>query len=177
MKENSSSSIGLDNCSIWLTPDVLTSCSSLPQGGMKLILRDTPVNSWKRTCALPPQSPMESGYAEVGVRLVPPPPPSLCKVVIQQSGSSYPPSRLKHASSGVSLMHNASFMTSSMVLLARWMTFVSFQRIQCSSLHKCSATADLWWVVCCLGGQGAHPRHPSWGCSMCHPHTTSKAGA
>ena len=54
-----------------LTPDVSTSCSSPPQGGMKLILRDTPVNSWKRTCTLPPQSPMGSGYAEVGVCLVP----------------------------------------------------------------------------------------------------------
>ena len=128
-----------------LTPDVSTSCTSPPQGGMKLILRDTPVNSWKRTCALAPQSPLGSGYAEVGVRLVPPPPPSLRKVVIQQSGSSYPLSRLKCASSGVSLMHNASFMTSFMVLLARWMTFVSFQRIRCSSPQKCSAiyTADL----------------------------------
>ena len=42
-----------------------------------------------------------------------PTPPNLRKVVIQQSGSSYP---LKRASSGVSLMHNASFMTMELVM-------------------------------------------------------------
>ena len=41
----------------------------------------------KQTCALAPHSPLGSGYAEVGVRLVAIPSPSLRKVVIQQSSS------------------------------------------------------------------------------------------
>ena len=46
------------------------------------------------------------------------PPFSFLYVAIQQSGSSYPLSLLKRASSGVVRMLNASFMTSSMVRLA-----------------------------------------------------------
>ena len=57
------------------------------------------------------------------------PPFSFLNVAIQQLGSSYPLSLLKRASSGVVRMLSASFMTSSMVRLARCKIFVLAQLI------------------------------------------------
>ena len=71
------------------------------------------------------------------------PPFNFLNVAIQQSGSSYPLSLLKHASSGVVRMLSASFITSSMVRLARCKIFVSAQLIGWSFPHACSAMADL----------------------------------
>ena len=71
------------------------------------------------------------------------PPLSFLYVAIQQSGSSYPLSLLKRASSGVVRMLSASFMTSSMVRLARCKIFVLVQLIGWSFAHACSAMADL----------------------------------
>ena len=71
------------------------------------------------------------------------PPFSFLYVAIQQSGSSYPLSLLKRASSGVGRMLSASFMTSSMVRLAHCKIFVSAQLIGWSFAHACSAMADL----------------------------------
>ena len=68
------------------------------------------------------------------------PPFSFLYVAIQQSGSSYPLSLLKR---GVVRMLGASFMTSSMVRLARCKIFVSAQLIGWSFAHACSAMADL----------------------------------
>ena len=68
---------------------------------------------------------------------------SFFNVAIQQSGSSYPLSLLKHASSGVVHLLSASFMTSSMVRLARCKILVSAQLIGWSFTHACSAMADL----------------------------------
>ena len=68
---------------------------------------------------------------------------SFLNVAIQQSGSSYPLSLLKRASSGVVRMLSASVMTSSMVWLARCKIFVSAQLIGWSFAHACSAMADL----------------------------------
>ena len=71
------------------------------------------------------------------------PPFSFLYVAIQQSGSSYPLSRLKHVCSGVVRMLSASFMTSSMFLLARCRMFVPAQLIWWSFACACSAIADL----------------------------------
>ena len=71
------------------------------------------------------------------------PPFNFLNVAIQQSGSSYPLSLLKRASSGVVRMLSASFMTSSIVRLARHKIFVSAQLIGWSFAHVCSAMADL----------------------------------
>ena len=71
------------------------------------------------------------------------PPPNFLHVAIQQSGSSYPLSRLKHVSSGAVRMLRDSFRTSSMVLLARCKTFVLAQFIGWSFVHECSPIADL----------------------------------
>ena len=79
------------------------------------------------------------------------PPFSCLNVVIQQSGSSYPLSLLKRASSGIIHMVSASFMTSSMVRLARWKIFVLAQLIGWSFSHACSAMADLSVKVSCAG--------------------------
>ena len=70
------------------------------------------------------------------------PPFNFLNVAIQQSGSSYPLSLLKRASSGVVRMLSASFMTSSIVRLARCKIFVSAQLIGWSFVHACSAMAD-----------------------------------
>ena len=83
------------------------------------------------------------------------PPFSFLYVAIQQSGSSYPLSLLKRASSGVVLMLSASFMTSSMVRLARCKISVSAQLIGWSFAHACSAMADLYILrdtspMCCF---------------------------
>ena len=69
------------------------------------------------------------------------PPFSFLNVPIQQSGSSYPLSLLKRASSGVVRILSASFMMSSMVRLARCKIFVSAQLIGWSFAHACSAMA------------------------------------
>ena len=64
-------------------------------------------------------------------------------VAIQQSGSSYPLSLLKRASSGVVRMLSASFMTSYTVRLAHCNIFLSAQLIGWSFAQACSAMADL----------------------------------
>ena len=61
----------------------------------------------------------------------------------QQSGSSYPPSLLKRESAGVDCMQRASFITSSMVWLARCKILVPLQLMGWSSAQACSAIADL----------------------------------
>ena len=63
--------------------------------------------------------------------------------VNQQSGSSYPPSLLKRESAGVDCMQRASFITSSMVWLARCKILVPLQLMGWSSALACSAIADL----------------------------------
>ena len=71
------------------------------------------------------------------------PPLNFLYVAIQQSGSSKPLSRLKRSLSGFVRMFSDSFMTSSMVRLARCRTFVASQRMGWSFVHACSAIADL----------------------------------
>ena len=78
-----------------------------------------------------------AGAAQAGPTL------NFLNVAIQQSCSSYPLSLLKRASSGVVRMLSASFMTSSMVRLARCKIFVSAQLIGWSFIHACSVMADL----------------------------------
>ena len=63
------------------------------------------------------------------------PPLSLSYVAIQQSGSSYPLSLLKRASSGVACMLSPYFETSCIVLLTRCRIFVPFQLIGWSFVH------------------------------------------
>ena len=48
-----------DLIAVWYELNLSTSCTS-SQGGFKLILRDTPVNSWKQTC-ISSQSQLGSG--------------------------------------------------------------------------------------------------------------------
>ena len=93
---------------------------------------------------MPGLAPRETAWAcrrRVLLKLAPP--FSFSYVAIQQSGSSYPLSLLKRASSGVVRMLSASFMTSSMVRLARCKIFVSAQLNGLSFAHACSAMADL----------------------------------
>ena len=71
------------------------------------------------------------------------PPFNFLNVAIQQWGSSYPLSLLKRASSGVVRMLSASYMTSSIVRLARGKIFASAQLTGWPFAHACSAMADL----------------------------------
>ena len=61
----------------------------------------------------------------------------------QQSGSYYLPSLLKRESAGVDCMQRASFITSSMVWLARCKILVPLQLMGWSSAQACSVIADL----------------------------------
>ena len=72
------------------------------------------------------------------------PPLSFLYMAIQQSGMLLPLSGLKYELSSVVHMHNASFMTNSIVQLARCSTLVSSQWIGWSSIQACSAMADLF---------------------------------
>ena len=62
---------------------------------------------------------------------------------IQQSGSSYPLSRLKRAFAGLAWIYSASFITSSMVWLACCIIFVSFLLMGWLSVQAYSDIADL----------------------------------
>ena len=69
-------------------------------------------------------------------------PPYLLITVVQQPGTSSPPSQLKHSSEGVIWMCRASFTNSSCPLL-RSSTVVSSQWVGWWFSHVCSSTANL----------------------------------
>ena len=76
------------------------------------------------------------------------------------SGSSNPPSLLKRESAGVDCMQRASFITSSMVWLARCKILVPLQLMGWYSAQACSAIADLsvWHLTPALNGRPTSQR-------------------
>ena len=95
------------------------------------------------TCAHAHSWQNEASSIECRAWCVPLMPFNLLYVAIQHPGSLYPSSRLKRAFSSVVHMFNDSFMTNSMVSLARRKTLVSVQLIEWSFVQACLAMADL----------------------------------
>ena len=84
-----------------------------------------------------------SARAERGQCFEVTPPLSAFNVAIQHPGTSKPSSRLKRPPAIVIWICNASFSSSSLNPLARSITFIPFQSMECWLFHTCSAIVDL----------------------------------